>query len=496
MSLNDLISASASQKAGERVVAPVWQFFNAICQVPRPSKHEEMIRSFLLAFANEWQLDAKTDALGNVVISKPAVPGCEHLPLVVLQSHMDMVCEKNSQVVHHFDTDPIRPVVDGEWVKATGTTLGADDGIGMAAQLAVLASTDIRHGAIECLFTVDEETGLTGAAALEPGFISGTTLLNLDSEDEGEIFIGCAGGMDTVASFPLQTEEVPQGSFPFVVSVSGLKGGHSGDDIHRGLANANKLLTRFLFQIQNELDMRLAKIDGGNLRNAIPREASAVCVVPTSQKEPVRVAFNMFINDMEQEFGGTEPSMKFHLESTDMPQKVLALDLQQRLLRLLIACPHGVIEMSKSMPGLVETSTNLASVKMTDANVVVTTSQRSSLESGKQYVAQMVESVCLLSGAQVLHSDGYPGWAPNVDSPVLHRAKQLYQHRFGVEPRVRAIHAGLECGLFLAKFPALDMISFGPTLRGVHSPDERLNIASVQKFWDFLVDIIEHQRDI
>ncbi|PZX10926.1 dipeptidase D [Breznakibacter xylanolyticus] len=490
MSFLQSLQSSSVFSHGDVSVLPVWQYFSEICQIPRPSKHEEKIRQYLLAFANQRGLDAKTDEAGNVLISKPAMPGCEHLPVVVLQSHMDMVCEKNSSSPHRFEHDAITPIIDGEWVKASGTTLGADDGIGMAAQLALLASNNITHAPLQCLFTVDEETGLTGAAALQTGFFSGSSLINLDSEDEGEIFIGCAGGMDTVAVFPLELEPMPQGYFPFEVRISGLKGGHSGDDIHRGLANANKLMARFLFHIQQELGMRLVALEGGNLRNAIPREAYALAVVPMKQKEPVRVAFNLFIHEMEQEFSDVEPGMRFHLESTDLPSQLWPIDMQHRLLRALMAVPHGVIEMSKSMEGLVETSTNLASVKMTEQQVVVTTSQRSSVESAKHYVGAMVESVFVLAGAQVAHSDGYPGWTPNLDSPLLKMARERYQQCFGVQPRVRAIHAGLECGLFLEKFPALDMISFGPTLRGVHSPDERLHIPSVLKFWQFLVNMV------
>jgi dipeptidase D len=490
MSLSAIIASSFATNKGEHNVSDVWKYFEAICHVPRPSKKEEQIRKFLIDFANNQGLVSKVDQVGNVLITKSASPGCEQMPVLVLQSHMDMVCEKNSTVEHQFDVDPITPLIDGEWVKANGTTLGADDGIGMAAQLALLASKDIKHGALECLFTVDEETGLTGAAALEPGFITGDTLINLDSEDEGELFIGCAGGSDTVAAFQYVTEDVPDGYFPFEIIVSGLKGGHSGDDIHRGLANANKILVRFIYLAQQQLGLRLVHIDGGNLRNAIPREASAVCLVPSKQKEPVRIAFNLFIHDIEQEFGVTEPGMRLHLESTQMPQKLFSVDLQKRLIGALIACPHGVIEMSKTMENLVETSTNLASVKIIDNQVVVTTSQRSSLESGREYVSDMVANLFILAGAAVSHSDGYPGWTPNVNSLILSHAKDKYVKRFGVQPNVRAIHAGLECGLFLTKFPNLDMISFGPTLRGVHSPDERLNIPSVQKFWDLLVDLV------
>ncbi len=470
----------------------VWTQFEAICQVPRPSKKEEKIIEFLLKFAEENNLDAKKDHIGNVLISKPATPGMENVKSVVLQSHIDMVCEKNSDKKHNFDTDPIIPVIDGEWVKADGTTLGADDGIGMAAQMALLIAKDIEHGPIECLFTVDEETGLTGAFELKEGFFNSTILLNLDSEDDGELFIGCAGGVDTLAKFPFQKESAPEKGFAFKVSVSGLKGGHSGDDIDKGLGNANKILNRFLWEAGRKYDMRLASFDGGNLRNAIAREAHAIAVVPSGYKEQVRVAFNMLFHDVQMELKVTEPGLRMKLESVDLPDFVIDKESQSNLLNALYACPHGVIEMSRDIKGLVETSTNLASVKMKEDHVLVTTSQRSSVESSKEDIANMVSSVFTLGGAEVVHSDGYPGWAPNTESEILKVTKDSYQRLFGTEPLVRAIHAGLECGLFLEKYPGMDMISFGPTIKGAHSPDERINIETVQKFWDHLIDVLKN----
>ncbi|MBS2213748.1 aminoacyl-histidine dipeptidase [Carboxylicivirga mesophila] len=470
----------------------VWTQFEAICQVPRPSKKEEKIIEFLLKFAEENGLEAKKDEIGNVLISKPATPGKENLKSVVLQSHIDMVCEKNSDKKHDFDNDPITPVIDGDWVKADGTTLGADDGIGMAAQMALLIANDIEHGPIECLFTVDEETGLSGAFGLKEGFFNSSILLNLDSEDDGELFIGCAGGVDTLAKFPYQKEAAPDKGFAFKVSVSGLRGGHSGDDINKGLGNANKILNRFLWETSRKYDLRLASFDGGNLRNAIAREAHAIAVVPNAYKEQVRVAFNLLFHDVQMELKVTEPGLRMKLESVDVPAFVMDNNTQNNLLNALYACPHGVIEMSRDIEGLVETSTNLASVKMQDDHVLVTTSQRSSVESSKEDIANMVDAVFTLAGAEAFHTDGYPGWAPNTDSEILKITKESYERLFGNEPVVRAIHAGLECGLFLEKYPGMDMISFGPTIRGAHSPDERIDIETVDKFWKHLIDVLKN----
>lgn len=473
----------------------VWGYFEEICQIPRPSKKEEKIAAWLMEFARQHQLQARQDKAGNVLISKPAVKGCENLPGVVLQSHMDMVCEKNSDVKHDFDQDAIQPYIDGEWVKAKGTTLGADDGIGMAAALAVLTSRDIQHGPVECLFTVDEETGLTGAFALEPGFFNGKILLNLDSEDEGEMFIGCAGGIDTVIRLPYQKMTLPAHKFAVKVSVKGLQGGHSGDDINKGRGNAIKILNRFLWELNEKHGILVALLEGGNLRNAIAREASAVFVFDEVLKENVRVDFNIYAAEMEHVWSITEPGLKLELESVDLPEEVLTQEFTKKLLNGLYACPHGVFAMSYRMPGMVETSTNLAAVKFIENDtILVTTSQRSDVDSEKMNIAQMVESVFNMIGAEVKHGEGYPGWAPNPESAILKIAVDSYKRLFGKEPVVRSIHAGLECGLFLEKYPAMDMISFGPTLRGVHSPDEKVNIETVEKWWKHLVDILEHVR--
>ncbi|NCO55819.1 MAG: aminoacyl-histidine dipeptidase [Bacteroidetes bacterium] len=471
----------------------VFQQFEEILKVPRPSKKEGKIILFLLDFAKKHNLKVKKDSVGNVLISKPATKGYEKKQTVVLQSHIDMVCEKNNNIKHDFEKDSIIPIVDKEWVKAKGTTLGADDGIGVASQLALLASNKLQHGKIECLFTVDEETGLTGAFALKPKFFTGKILLNLDSEDEGELFIGCAGGKDTVATLKYQNKKTPGKQVALKISISGLTGGHSGDDIHKGFANALKILTRFLWFTQQNYGLRLSKFEGGNLRNAIAREASAIFVVTTDLPNKIIKDFEIFSNDIKSEYSITEPNMTLKIELCDKPQYVTDKKSQFRLLNALYGCPHGVIAWSMEMPGLVETSTNLASVKFISKNKIeVTTSQRSSVESAKNDIVNMVSSIFILAGFNVKNSDGYPGWKPNTNSKILNISKTAYNKLFGKEPVVRAIHAGLECGLFLEKYPKLDMISFGPTLRGVHSPSERLQISTVQKFWDLLLEILKN----
>jgi dipeptidase D len=473
--------------------AEVWKYFEEILAIPRPSKKEEKIIAYLLEFGKKHNLLTHSDEAGNVIISKPATKGYEKLQPVVLQSHIDMVCEKNSDVNHNFNTDPIQAYIDGDWVRAKGTTLGADDGIGIAAQLAVLASSTIEHGPIECLFTVDEETGLTGAFEMKSGFFKSKILLNLDSEDEGELFIGCAGGIDTVATFAYDTDKVPSSSIAYKLMVSGLKGGHSGDDIDKGLGNSLKIINRFLWKGTNKYDLRLANLDGGNLRNAIPREAFAVFVVHEDDANSMVELFSALINEIKFELSATEPNLKIVLEKTAMPEWVINEPTQFDLLNSLYACPHGVIAMSSQMKGLVETSTNLASVKfIQDNQILVTTSQRSAIDSSKSDIANMVESVFRLANASVVHSEGYPGWAPNTNSEILRITRDAYKKLFKVDPVVRAIHAGLECGLFLEKYPYLDMISFGPTIKGAHSPDERISIETTEKFWKLLLEVLKN----
>ena len=465
-------------------------FFHEILQIPRASKKEEKIIQYLVDFAKHHQLPYKQDEAGNLLISKPAGKGKEKIKTVVLQSHVDMVCEKNSDIKHDFDKDPIQAFVDGEWVKARGTTLGADDGIGIAAQLAVLASNEIEHGPIECLFTVDEETGLTGAFELQKGFFEGKILINLDSEDEGELFIGCAGGTDTVATFQFQKEKPGKDVISFKLIVSGLKGGHSGDDIHKGLGNSNKILNRFLWTLNQKTGLRLSAFDGGNLHNAIPREAYAVFTIDEDKNVETGDLFQTYTKDIKREFSVTEPGLNLSLEKVDLPEYVIDSKTQAALLNSLYACPHGVIAWSQTIPGMVETSTNLASVKMKGNQIEVSTSQRSSIESSKWDIAYMVEATFLLAGASVTHGKGYPGWAPDKNSEILRITETAYEKLFNTKPIVRAIHAGLECGLFLEKYPDLDMISFGPTIKGAHSPDERLHIESNIKFWDLLIEVL------
>lgn len=473
----------------------VWTIFDEITKVPRPSKKEEKIREFLLNFAKEHNFECKTDAIGNVVMECAATPGKENAPKVILQAHMDMVCEKNAGVQHDFLKDAIQPrIVDG-WVKAEGTTLGADDGIGIAAALAVLTDKELVHGPVQALFTVDEETGLTGAFNIGENMLSGKYLINLDSEDEGEMFIGCAGGVDTVATLRYTPEAAPQDYKYFKVAVSGLTGGHSGDDINKMRANSNKLAARFLMKAR-EFGIVLSSFSGGNLHNAIPRESYAVLGVRAESAAQLKAMSEKFAEDIKAEFAITEPTLKFEMEEADAPATVIDCESARKLILLLVGVEHGVIENSAAMPGLVETSTNLAAVKTFEGRVEIITSQRSSVESAKEYARQKVSAVFELAGCEVKSGDGYPGWAPDPSSKLLEITVESYESLFGYMPIVRAIHAGLECGLFLEKYPHLEMVSFGPTLRGVHSPDERIEIVTVDKFWKHLVDLLERLANL
>ena len=473
--------------------ACVFDCFDQITRVPRPSKREEKMIDFLLAYGQKLGLDTRRDDAGNVIIRKQATPGMENRKTIILQSHMDMVCEKNQDVAFDFDHDAIQTWIDGQWMKAKGTTLGADDGIGMAMEMAVLSSDDLVHGPVECVFTRDEETGLTGAMGMEPGFMSGDMLINLDSEDEGEIFVSCAGGCRTMATMAYKPEPVPQGMFFFRLKVSGLSGGHSGDDIDKKRANANKLLARFLFLCQEKYDLRLADIQAGGLHNAIPREATCVCAIPTAHKEHVTVDWNIFASEVEEEYHTTEPTMEFLLESTAPLSEVMDASASRRLIYALQAVDNGVMAFCQDIE-LVETSSNLASVRMNAQQhvVVVNSSQRSSLLSARVNMANTFKAAFLLAGAKVEVGEGYPGWKMNPDSQLLRIAVEQYRQLFGKEPRVRGIHAGLECGLFSEKYPGLDMVSFGPTLRGVHSPDERLLIPTVEMVWNHLLAILRN----
>ena len=409
---------------------------------------------------------------------------------------MDMVCESNDKSFD-FENRAIETIVDGDWLRANGTTLGADNGIGMAAALAVLVDKDLVHGPIECLFTVDEETGLTGANNLGDGMISGQMLLNLDSEDDAEIFVGCAGGVDTTCLFHYERSMAPTDFHYFKFEIEKGLGGHSGGDIHLGRANANKLLARFLWTMTKSHELSLVEIDGGNLRNAIPRAAHAVFGVHTSRKEDIVVAFNNFVADVKDEYEGIEPTIEFHLESVERPDFCVDTTTAHHLIQALYCAPHGVISMSRDLEGLVETSTNLASVKMQpDNGILVTTSQRSSVESRKWDIAHQVEALFELAGAKVTHGDGYPGWKPNLNSTIMHLASDAYEELYGVKPAIKAIHAGLECGLFKEKLPHLDMVSFGPTLKDVHSPNERMYIPAVERFWGQLTRTLEKVADL
>jgi dipeptidase D len=470
----------------------VWNFFHQITQVPRPSKKEEQMIQYLESFAKNYHLHFKKDVAGNILISKPATPGYEKLPVVILQSHIDMVCEKNASKVFDFEKDAIQTIVEGNWLRADETTLGADNGIGVAAELAILASNDIEHGPIECLFTVDEETGLTGAQALEAGFMTGKILLNLDSEDEGEIFIGCAGGKSTQAELYYKSLPASSELDYFRIEVKGLNGGHSGGDIHNGLGNANKILVRFLYLLKKNFDFTLCAIEGGHLHNAIPREAYAIIGLLPENKEEVRAMLNRFTSHIENELKHTDPHVQIVMQSASKPEKYIDSQTAEKLIYALHACPHGVIGMSHDIEGLVETSTNLASVKTKDDRIIIITSQRSSIESAKEAIANQVASTFLLAGAKVTQSDGYPGWAPNPDSRILKIARESYKQLFNKEPKIMAIHAGLECGLFLEKYPYLDMISFGPTLREVHSPNERIQIDTVGLWWEHLLYLLKN----
>jgi dipeptidase D len=467
----------------------LWKYFAEILKIPRPSKKEEKIIAYLVAFAKQNKLDYKRDAAGNVLICKPATKGYQNKKKVVLQSHVDMVCEKNESKKHDFENDPIEAYIDKGLVKAKGTTLGADNGIGVAVQLAILVDKDLKHGPIECLFTVDEESGLTGAFRMEADFISGNYLINLDSEDEGELFIGCAGGMDTMISFPFKTKAAKHGCTAINVRIKGLIGGHSGDDINKGRGNANQILVRYLWNVHQNYKIGLFNISGGNLRNAIPREASASFVVMNSKKDELIGYTSTFEDMIRNEIKSIEPNLKVEFEITSLPKEIMS----HRLLNDLHDCPNGVAEMSPDFPGLVQTSSNLASIKIVSKNeILITSSQRSSVESSKQNVADRIRSIFQLAKASIRHTDGYPGWTPNTNSELLSITKQVYTRLFKQEPLIKAIHAGLECGLFLKKYPQLDMISFGPTIKGAHSPDEQLDIETVDKFWKLLVEVLEN----
>ena len=469
----------------------VLEIFKEITRIPRESGHEEKMTAFLQKFAADRGLDCRTDATGNVVITREAAPGKENVPAIVLQSHQDMVCEKNSGCDHDFARDPISYVIEDGWMIAKDTTLGADDGIGVAASLALLDS-DIPTGKLECLFTISEETGMDGANAIESGLFTAKTLINLDSEDEGQLFVGCAGGVDTTAVFKYVEEEIDPSLAALKLRVFNAIGGHSGDDINKERANTVQILARFLYG-EYSGGYRLVSFNGGNKRNAIAREAEAVILLDAAGAKALEDRFGKFAADVKAEYHRTDPDISFECIRTGNPGKAVDKDTARRFIFALTAVNHGVLTMSQDIAGLVETSTNLAAVFMNvPGEIKVTTSQRSSTDSAKKFMADKVEAAFLLAGAEVSHSDPYPGWTPNMDSHILDVTVASYRKLFGVEPEVKAIHAGLECGLCLTKFPDLDMISFGPTLRGVHAPGEKLDLASNEKFVRLLVDVVSN----
>ena len=473
--------------------ARVFEQFAKINEIPRPSKHEEQMIEYLKSFGESRGLETLVDETGNVIIRKPATPGYENKETIILQSHMDMVCEKLVDVDFDFNKDAIQTYIDGEWLCAKGTTLGADDGIGCAIELAILDSADIEHGPLECVFTRDEETGLTGAEGMKSGFMKGDMLINLDSEDEGQIFVSCAGGRNTTATFHFEREAAPEGWFFVKASLKGLTGGHSGDDINKKRANALKVLARFLYQTQERYGLRLVSFNAGKLHNAIPRDGIIVFGVPFDKKEDVRVDWNVFTSLVEEEYHVTEKNMQFDMESADAAP-VLPQDVSTRIVQALQAVDNGVFAMcqDEEISWLVETSNNVASVETKENEIKVVASQRSNVMSALDNQAATIKAVFQLAGAEVIQGEGYPAWKMNPNSKMTALAVESYKKLFGKAPKVLGIHAGLECGLFSEKYPNLDMVSFGPTLRGVHSPDERLLIPTVQMVWDHLLDILKN----
>lgn len=477
----------------------VWNNFYSLTRCPRPSKHEETVRGFLLDWASKHGLEAFTDTTGNVVVRVPATPGYENLKTVVLQGHMDMVPQKNADVEHDFLKDPIETVVDGEWLRARGTTLGADNGLGLALAMAVAESGDVKHGPLEILATYDEETGMTGAKLLQPGILKGDILINLDSETEGELYVGCAGGLDATATARYARKKEPKGHLCYSLSVKGCQGGHSGMDIILCRANANRLAARILLPLLERYGVKLVDLEGGTLRNAIPREAFATLYVPYGRLTAVKRAVTRIASTLKAEYAATDPNLQVLLEPYAEtpgepcdPQdcKYVEETAALRFIRSILACPDGVERMSDSMPGTVETSNNLAMVKIYRGKFFIKCLMRSSVDSAKMALAARMESVFRLAGLRTRFTGGYSGWAPNESSEILAVMKKVYKDMFGSEPKVMAIHAGLECGILAGTYPHWDMVSMGPTLLSPHSPDERAFIPSVQKVWDYLCAVL------
>lgn len=470
----------------------VWKHFHSLTQIPRPSKKEARIIEFMKKFGESLGLETIVDSVGNVIIRKPATPGMENRKGVVLQSHLDMVPQKNSDKKHDFEKDPIETIIDKEWVKANGTTLGADNGMGVAAIMAVLESKDLQHGPVEALFTIDEETGMTGAFELKPGLLHGDILLNLDSEDEGELYFGCAGGIDGNFTFPYKKLSPEKGTSALMVKVTGLKGGHSGLDIGLGRGNSCKILTRLIWHGVKDHGLQLSYMEAGNMRNAIPREGYAIVVLPKKETDKYSSCIDELAQTIKGELSATEPGLNITVSDTEMPEYIIDTDTQNRMLRAVYGCPNGVIRMSDAMEGLVETSTNLSIISTEKDQVIIRCLLRSSVNSAKTDLSIMMGSIFELAGAKVLFEGEYPGWKPNPDSAILKTMQSVYNKRFGKIPEIKAIHAGLECGLLGAVYPNWDMISFGPTIRSPHSPDERVNIESVDKFWTYLTETLKN----
>jgi dipeptidase D len=469
----------------------LWKRFYEITQVPRPSKKEEKIRAHCRELLKNLNTDFKEDAIGNIVAWVPATSGYENAPTIVLQGHVDMVCEKNKDKQHDFDNDPIAVSVKDGWVVADGTTLGSDNGIGIAAGLAIITDSDVVHGPIEILMTVDEETGLTGANNLEPGFITGKILLNMDSEEDGAFYVGCAGGVDTVATFEVKAEKKSPTTPVYELLVTGLKGGHSGLDIQEGRGNAIKILGRALKKLER-IDYKLAAIEGGSLRNAIPREAEAILSLSESDFQDAEEIITEFQKSIRNEYRAVDKNVNVIIKKSDLEfESDFTEEFTKQIVNVILALPHGVISMSQDIPGLVETSTNLATINLVDGKIRIGTSQRSSADSAKEYIADSVTAVFNLTNASVVAGDGYPGWKPNMDSELLKVSKKVFKELYGKEPEIKAIHAGLECGILEGKNPGMDMISFGPTIQNAHSPDEKVNIETVAKFYDLLKGILK-----
>ena len=472
--------------------AVLWRIFKDMCNVPRPSKNEERIQAFAKKFGEDLGLETKIDEIGNVIIKKPATKGMEDRQTVVLQAHLDMVPQKNSDVEHDFDNDPIQPYIDGDWVKAKGTTLGSDNGIGASAAMAILESTDIPHGPVEVLLTTDEETGMTGANGIKPGWLDGDILINLDSEDEGELYIGCAGGIDTIVKFHYEEKSVPTDMTAYKINVAGLKGGHSGLDIHLGRGNACLIINKLFLEASDRFGLRLASIDAGSLRNAIPREAFATVVVPDSNKKDFEGFVAEYAEKIKESLKEIDPGFCIKIQKTDIPEFLIDEETQNNLFKAVDNCPNGVIAVNKDMPEVIETSTNLAIIKSGNGVIEVASLQRSAIDEDKDKVAKEFYDVFKAAGGKPEFSGAYPGWKPNIDSPILEEMKDVYYKMFEKIPEVKIIHAGLECGILGAVYTNWDMISFGPTIRNPHSPDEMVNIKTVEKFWDFLVEILKN----